>query len=646
MRLDVGRVSGRGLTRREALLRGAAAGAGALALSAAGCGAARRLDSRALEAAGADRGPGRRLPLIFDMVLDTPGLAPARSAFRDPRTVAALGYDGQVIANWRPPTTAITFESFERGVLPQGSSARAWVERNARAIDAQTAATHGAGLKVLYHTDMVVLPSALIDRHRSQLVDRDGNLSLERSLTRLLVRVALREAFERFPLLDGLVIRTGEVYLQDLPFHSGGDPITRGPESHAQLLAILREEACERGKLILYRTWAFDGFTTSRRYYETVAGRIAPHPLLAFSIKHTDGDFWRTVAFNPTLGAGEHQQVVEVECQREYEGKGAHPNYIANGVIDGFEELRGSPPPIGLADLAGERTFAGVLTWSRGGGWNGPYIEDELWCELNAYAISRWAQNKGPSEAAVFDDYARSRGLTPAQGKLLRRLALLSAAAVLHGHYCTVAPLRALAWTRDEYLGGSDLDLAADFRAMVGEGAVGAVLAEKAHAVALWQQLVGLASSIALPDARATEHLRAATRYGALLHSIIANGWAVMLRGVEGERRGAFDREAMRASLSAYDGAWKAFRALPRQAPGTATLYTPHSFRAAASPRLDPTADPDHGMGPAIDRYRALLARIPAARVASPAGRAAGPSRARQAATGDARTLGAALRVV
>ena len=29
------------------------------------------------------------------------------------------------------------------------------------------------------------------------------------------------------------------------------------------------------------------------------------------------------VPFNPCIGIGKHQQVVEVQCQREYEGKGA-----------------------------------------------------------------------------------------------------------------------------------------------------------------------------------------------------------------------------------------------------------------------------------------------------------------------------------
>lgn len=31
--------------------------------------------------------------------------------------------------------------------------------------------------------------------------------------------------------------------------------------------------------------------------------------------------------------------MIKIEVSREYEGKGAYPNYIVNGVIEGFEVL-------------------------------------------------------------------------------------------------------------------------------------------------------------------------------------------------------------------------------------------------------------------------------------------------------------------
>jgi hypothetical protein len=602
-----------GLTRREALHQ-AVLGAG-LAFGLSACGGSARPQGAhspagALARGGAPgpaHGPGRRLPFVLDVVFDNPGQPPTRTSFKDPRKLAVWGYDGQVVADWRPPTTAITYDSVARDIFPRGSSARGWVERNAREIERRTEAIHAAGLKALYHTDMIVFPTRLVERYGESILDASGSISLQKPMTRELLRVALAEIFARFPALDGLVIRTGEVYLQDLPYHTGSDPIVRGPASHLVLLDLLRAEACvKRDKLILYRTWAFDGFTSTPAYYLSVAEHVRPHPLLAFAIKHTDGDFWRTVPFNPTLGLGRHQQIVEVECQREYEGKGAHPNYIAHGVIEGFEELGGDHAPIGLAGLAGKPTFAGVLTWSRGGGWNGPYITDELWCALNAYVLSRWAQGRG-SEAALFDEYAAVLGLDGPTRTRLRRLALLSATGVLHGHYSTVVRLQNLAWTRDEYLGGSDLDLARDFAAINRAGRRTAVLAEKGSAASTWLEVVKLADGIVFADPDTTAFARLSSRYGALLYGVIANAWGVMLWGLEGDRTGRYNRKAMAAYVRAYDAAWDAYRRLSVSA-HCPTLYVPYSFRAAASPRQNPTADPHHGMAPSIQRYRRILA--------------------------------------
>ena len=598
-------------TRRELLQQGGrmAVGAGALAL--AGCGAQRALAPQGQGAGG--RALQRPLPLRLNAVFDNPGQGALQSAFQDPRTLARLGFSHQVVADWRPPTAAITYAQLPGpAAFPAGSQARSWVERAAERIAQRTAAIHSAGLKALYHTEMVLLPTALLERYRSELLGPGGVIDLEAPLTQELIRIALAECFERFPDLDGLVIRTGEVYLQDLPYHSGSDPITKGPASHLTLLELLREEACvKRGKLIVYRTWAFDGFTTSPSYYLAVAEHIAPHPLLAFAIKHTDGDFWRTVPFNPTLGIGPQQQIVEVECAREYEGKGAYPNYISHGVIEGFSELRSDPPPIGIADLIGRPQLAGVFTWARGGGWNGPYIANELWCALNTYVLARFAAAHG-SERDLFFAFAAQLGLSAPAQQRFRELALLSSQGVLHGHYSTVHQLGALAWTRDEYLGGSDLELAEDFRQIIAARQAEPVAAEKLQAAELWQRIVdladGLAAAIAPRSRTDAAYVATSARYGALLYAAIAHGWVVMLKGVEGEVGGRFDRSAMRFHLQRFDAAWRALERLPAHAAQCATLYQPFSFAEPADPsREDPRADPAHGLRPSLERYRRML---------------------------------------
>ena len=113
----------------------------------------------------------------------------------------------------------------------------------------------------------------------------------------------------------------------------------------------------------------------SPEYYLTVTDAIEPHPNLIFSVKHQKGDFHQLTAFNPTLMIGKHPQIIEVQSQREAYGKGAHPYYIGQGVIEGWEEyawMMKPGEPRGLRDVVAHPLYAGVWIWSRGGGWEGP----------------------------------------------------------------------------------------------------------------------------------------------------------------------------------------------------------------------------------------------------------------------------------
>ncbi|WP_367429495.1 hypothetical protein [Streptomyces celluloflavus] len=581
---------------RRALL-GAAAGAGALLT----------LGAAPVPA----HGGGRRLPYLFDMVQANPGEPMTESRYNDPRTLADYGYDGQVVNEFRPPHTAVTFDSFDERIFPAGSAARAWVEDTARRIDAHIRRAHAAGIGAYFFTDIIVLPRRLVELHGDRVLDDEGRISLHRPLTRQIHRLMLREVFARFPGLDGLVIRTGETYLQNVPFHTGNNPITEGRSSHELLIGLLREEVCVRaGKRLLYRTWSTGGdrLRDDPAFYRAVTDAIAPHERLLFSVKHTASDFWRTVEFNPTLGIGRHRQIVEVECAREYEAKGACPDYIADGVINGFEEYGSGPGPRGLADLVDNPLLAGVWTWSRGGGWRGPYLANELWCDLNMWVMARWARATGGGEEGAFAAYARRVGLHGAAARRFRRLALLSAAGTLRGHYSAVVPVRSLTWTRDQFLGGSDKDLAGDFGTILDRGLMSAALAEKDHAARIWREVTALAGTLPLHDPADRRYLRVSARYGQYLYTVIRHGWQVMLRGVAGDRSGGYDTAAMAAHLRAYDAAWRDWRRLAAREPSCATLYQPLGFGKKDANGVY-EADPEHGMGPSVDHYRALLTR-------------------------------------
>jgi len=596
-----------GMTRRQLMKTGGVvAGAVTMGTGTALGGRAQPATAGTGKTAAARGKPGaRHLPWILDMVQSNPGEAVTLSSFNDARKLAGYGYNGQVVNEWTPPDTAITFDSLDPRIFPLESDERVWVLTNAGRIDARIRQIHEAGLKALYFDDIITLPKNLVSIYHDQIVDSQGRINLDFPMTQQILRVMLNEVFDRFPDLDGLVVRTGESYLFNVPYFTGNDPITRGAASHLILLNILRDEVCvKRGKLVFYRTWSFDGFATDPSYYLSVTDNIEPHPNLIFSVKHTAGDFWRTIPFNPTIGIGRHPQIVEIECQREYEAKGATPDYVLGGVIDGFEEFRGSPPPIGLADVADNPIFQGIWTWSRGGGWRGPYIPDELWCDLNAYVASHWAQDVHRSEADVFGDYTRQLGLSGSDSKRFRQLALASATGVLHGHYSTLFQMSSLTWTRDQFLGGSDKELAGDFKTVYEKGLTDAVIQEKAGAVVTWQQVAGLAGQISLRDPAAQEYMRTSSQYGLLLYTVIYHGWAVMLKGYEGDQTGTYDTAAIREHLAGYDRAWEAYQALARQ-PYCPTLYVPYSDGTQDASGLY-HADLAHGLKPSVDHYRAM----------------------------------------
>lgn len=548
---------------------------------------------------------------VLDMVHHNPGEALTKSVFTDPTYLKSQGYTGQVVNDFTFAHTAITFDSFDKSIFPVGSEARKWVMASAAKVRENIAAAKKEGIKCYYFTDLIVLPKTLVAKYKDQLCDSLGRISLDRPLTVQLHKLMLDELFAAFADLDGLVIRTGETYLNNVPYHTGNNPITNGVASHIKLLELLREEVCvKRNKKIFYRTWSFGGMHSDPKYYLSVVNAIAPHPNLIFSIKHTIGDYHRTFDFNPTLGLGSHPQIVEVQAQREYEGKGAYPNYVMDGVINGFEEYRNGSRPqkgyMGLDQLKSLPTFAGVWSWSRGGGWVGPYISNEFWCRLNAFVISRWGGNTAQTEEQVFDAFMDQQGIAGSSCAAFRKLCLLSAKAVIRGHGSAMAGYESkwVWWMRDEFLSGTDEGPLADqFKVYYDKRLLERAVDEKYEAVALWKEIVSLSSQISLRSAADQKYLEVSSRYGLLLHQVIASGWKVMALGYQGDRTGKYDKMAIRTAIAEYDLAWKNYTALGKSEPSSATLYKPFGFVYQAPDYYGVT-----GMGPSVDRYRRLSA--------------------------------------
>ena len=551
----------------------------------------------------------------FDMVHHNPGEAPFTTAFRDPRHLASYGFNGQVFKHLN---CVAKFAATGVNVFPPGSPDQVWLDQRTASIENEIAAAKEVGLQVFYHLDLFVLPKRLVAHFGNELHDSEGRISLRRRKTRELQAMLFDELAQRFPQVDGYIIRVGETYLHDTPYHIGNGAVPgmvadwsadyqyaemlRGTPAAAswnqthvsafvELLQFLRDEVCERlGKYVFFRTWDMfpDKLHARPDHYLHVTDQIEPHAKLLFSIKHTALDFWRHVKPNDCLGRGRHAQVVEVQCQREYEGKGAFPNYFADRLLHGFEE---NTPSRGLSELVKNPLIRGIYTWSRGGGWYGPYITRELWPDLMMYVLGHFGSDPRREETELFSMYAREKlTLSSSDVKKFRELCELSSVAVLKGRYCAAfdAQLRGellptANWMRDDRLGGRE-QLRPVLLWLWEKKQFDAALREKSEAVTLWERIVQLALEIEWADADTAEFVQVSAMYGYALFSIVLEGWRVMAAGTAGEQTGVWDKPTITDAALRYQQNWENFRMLARS-PHCPSLYRGcYLFRAGEAP--------------------------------------------------------------
>ncbi len=567
---------------------------------------------------------------ILDMVHVNPGEGETNTIFNNPDYLASFGNNGMV-GMWSV-NCAITYDNFEQGIVPVGSDERNWIESRAAWIDGKIAACDKAGLDTYAFTDVFVAPKSLWDKYGEQMGSEDSgshgtlvganlgnarNPSIQLEMVRKLLEAQIDGIFERFPSLDGLVTRFGETYLHDTPYHMGGHVISRGDhcvEDHIVLVNLLREIVCEKhNKTLIYRTWDFGGLHTRPDYYSAVAQGVEPHDNLLFSIKYTQGDFHRGRPFNPTIGVGVHPQIVEVQCQREYEGKGSHPNYVAKGTLEGFFEVEKRDDRLNsLQEFGSHPNFAGVWTWTRGGGWKGPYIKNELWCELNYYVYTKWAEDTSRSEEEIFSDYSKKvLKLNKDDQTRFREIALLSDPGVIYGRLSLEIAGFDPWWIRDQFMGGVEVpdsegnvtsanwgSLNSDFEKIIEQGVVDKVIAEKDKCVDIWNQIEALSQDINSGSEDFQDYIRVSSTYGRIKYDIIRQGWTIMLKGMEGEKSGAFDSKAILDANSKYDALWVEFAELEANNEQCASLYLPNSFTTSNARMYR-----DEGMDMAVDYY-------------------------------------------
>lgn len=541
----------------------------------------------------------RQSYFVMDMVHHNPGETMTKSEFLNPSYLKANGYKAKVFFLFEAAQFGVDWKAFDDSLFPNTSEAGRWVADKAQIIHSNYNDAKKEGLDVYCMLDMLVLPSALVEKHQAELTNEKGKIDISKPYTQRCVRELIKEMFDTFPQLDGLVIRTGETYLHDASYYVGNHPAQEGMHDHVTLINLLREEVCEkRNKRLFYRTWDMGKLHSLPHHYLSVVDRVEPHPNLCFSLKHTMTDFWRSgvaipqvdydkmdtywleessrygVPFNPCIGIGKHPQIVEVQCQREYEGKAAHPNYIARGVIDGFCEFKKESirQPYCLNQIKDSPLMKGVWTWSRGGGWGGPYLTNEFWLELNAHVLARWANNPSCPEEELFAAFARKKGLPEAETEAFRRLCLLSEEGVLKGQYSALGDVY-VNWTRDDAVTG-DFFLKSYFDRIIQHNRVGDYLKEKEEAVCIWKEIERISHTLHFPSEELSHFVGVSGTYGRVKYEFLAVAWEIMLRGYVAEKSGTLlDDQRMAENICKYDGLWEEWNELFRQNPDCPSVY-------------------------------------------------------------------------
>jgi hypothetical protein len=546
---------------------------------------------------------GQSLEFVMDMVHNNPGEKPYETKYNNPEFIKKEGFTAMT-PHWYI-NCLIDYNSFEKEIIGTNSKVKKWIDVQASAVDIKLAECEKAGVDVYPFTDFIVFPTAIWEKYGDAIRRKEGGGStlggngeamvpdIQQEMTQKLLRAQIDGIFNRFPQLDGLVLRFGETYLFDTPHHKGASPIRKGKDGikdHITFINILREEICvKRNKKLFYRTWDFGfNFHNNPDYYLAVTNAVEPHPNLIFSIKYQQDDFLRMTPFNPTLGIGKHRQIVESQSRMEAYGKGAHPYYSAHGVLNGWPEtqfeIKGSAftgnlnkpeNPRGIKDILNSNLLCGVNTWSNGGGWQGPYTTNEIWTDLNTYVVSHWAQNPKRSEEEIFYEFATKLEMNPFQANIFRQINLLSIEGVRKGQ-CNSFTNNNKWWSRDDFFSVADNKNVLN---LIIKGKLEEqVLAEKAESSAIWRQIEALSKQLIIPDSKIQEAIRVSCTYGRIKYELIEQMWILMLQDANPETE-KMNHSIVKNALNRYDQLWKEWRALKESSTECATIYTDLAFK-------------------------------------------------------------------
>jgi hypothetical protein len=482
---------------------------------------------------------------------------------------------GDNVAVLGDATQLATFDTVCPNIIAPGSDLRKRIEHQRQKFQKEYDRAQALGLQVCLLTDEVSLPVPVL-----KYLQPSGGLAridFDSPAFWAVYRAKYREVLKAYPRVKYVIVRTGENYShseEGFIGHTVLDLAGGYNDAYFHDMQRLIEETRqvvvdECGDTLIWRTWDLgnDGFHANPKVYDRVLSGLPDRRGLMFAIKHTQTDFWRYNDFNPMIGRGGVPAVVEFQCAREYEGKGAFPNYVGPAHAEAMRQ-------------AAAQGAQGAWIWDFGGGWGGPILKSDRWVRVNIEATSRLAQDPSLSPRAIAQEWAAKEFGAPAATNVADML-MLSSECVRKCMYIEAYANDHKGWKPSLNLLRDDIIRGAALRELFdgSKNSLPQVFAEKEEAVALATQMRSLFETSRADIVAA----RGESVYEDSLSSLIylQDLAEVMCHYVNGMfayyQWQATHDEAMaaqaRLELQAWSNAWSHYQTDVPKLPGVATIY-------------------------------------------------------------------------
>ena len=530
--------------------------------------------------------------------LTNPGEPAVDTRYHDAQELRSLGYNGRVLFQ----TTGLSGVPSAETV--RDVELRRWVQHTQDSVSRSIEQSVAAGLEVYLLYDVLVLARDLVQRNVGGLTckNRPDTLCPASDGVFKHAFAALDAVVRRWPMIAGIVLRFGDTDAQRLPHLLGNDLYSPhcprcSQFGRADRVVDVLTRAHElvvgqHGKRLIARAWnvrpqgMHDAADLTRRIVERLPGE-AEDDRFMLSFKFTQTDFWRYQPWNDaSLACGKRPIIYELQCQREFEGKGGFPNWQVPLWLDGYPETAERSAARGLADVATKVNLAGLFAWVRGGGWGGPFVKDETWIDANVYAVPRLADDLTLRPAAIARDWVTDRLGIEHAATVEALVAVLEASPEMVRQAFYIGPFaeaRGSAWhPAADWIQDDLLDASSAWRMVqrVDESRLDEVVAEKEAAVA--------AMSRARHDLQALLADRDHPRLQKLVNSLIyAESFFETLRdllaGLVAHRRylkspNPADAATIRRKFFDAQSHWNHHTQRHASAPGTATAFRESHF--------------------------------------------------------------------